>query len=345
MVPKSLDLKLARLRKDPASRDFILGDAKDADMARGIATAGLRRGETSPARRYRSLAEYREGMREIVRQGLVDIMLMSAHSSSILTIQERLFDDSPVTPAIRANDASDAHLARGSNYVAQPARPFRTALLDHVQGGHVDCRPEERSRGVNLGLYSVTFNNDLDLDLQTLAAYNDFRIEAERKGFRHFLEVFDPNCLQDPLDPQPVGAYLNDLIARTLAGVPDCARPLFLKMGYQGPLFTEELVNYDPALVIGVLGGCAGTTYDAFKLIAEAQKYGARAALFGRKINAAEHPLTMVEFLKRIVDGDICPEEAVRAYHGALPKLKLRPDRNLDDDLRLTDPCLRYLTR
>ncbi len=41
----------------------------------------------------------------------------------------------------------------------------------------------------------------------------------------------------------------------------------------------EELVAYDPHLVVGILGGSAGTTYDAFKLIAEAQKYGARAAL------------------------------------------------------------------
>ena len=80
----------------------------------------------------------------------------------------------------------------------------------------------------------------------------------------------------------------------------------------------EELVAYDPHLVVGILGGGAGTTYDAFKLIAEAQKYGARAALFGRKINNAEYQLAFVEFLRLIVDGEISPEEAVRAYHGVL---------------------------
>ena len=47
--------------------------------------------------------------------------------------------------------------------------------------------------GVDLGLYSVTFNNDCQLDLDTLNAYKSFREEAERKGFRHFLEVFNPN--------------------------------------------------------------------------------------------------------------------------------------------------------
>ena len=66
---------------------------------------------------------------------------------------------------------------------------------------------------------------------------------------------------------------------------------MFLKIVYHGPRAMEELVAYDPHLVVGILGGGAGTTYDAFKLIAEAQKYGARAALFGRKINSAEMPV------------------------------------------------------
>ena len=66
----------------------------------------------------------------------------------------------------------------------------------------------------------------------------------------------------------------------------------------------EELVAYDPHLVVGILGGGAGTTYDAFKLIAEAKKYGARVALFGRKINNAEYQLAFVEFLRLIADGD-----------------------------------------
>ncbi len=99
-------------------------------------------------------------------------------------------------------------------------------------------------------------------------------------------------------------------------------RPLFLKIVYHGPRAMEELVAYDPHLVVGILGGGAGTTYDAFKLLAEAQKYGARAALFGRKINNAESQLAFVEFLRRIADGEITPEEAVRAYHGVLEKLE-----------------------
>ena len=68
----------------------------------------------------------------------------------------------------------------------------------------------------------------------------------------------------------------------------------------------------DPKLVVGILGGSAGTTYDAFKLIYDAQKYGARVALFGRKINNAEHQLAFVEMLRLVTDGKISPEEAVR---------------------------------
>ena len=46
---KSLDQKLARILADPACRDFILADAKDADMAFGLAARAAARSIT-PAR-------------------------------------------------------------------------------------------------------------------------------------------------------------------------------------------------------------------------------------------------------------------------------------------------------
>ncbi|HVX63046.1 MAG TPA: hypothetical protein VHC19_20660, partial [Pirellulales bacterium] len=119
-------------------------------------------------------------------------------------------------------------------------------------------------------------------------------------------------------------------------------RPVFLKVVYHGPKAMEELVSYDPHLVVGILGGGAGTTYDAFKLIAEAQKYGARVALFGRKINNAECQLAFVQFLRLIVDRVIGPEDAVRAYHGVLEKLDIRPHRSLADDLTLQTGVMSY---
>ena len=104
----------------------------------------------------------------------------------------------------------------------------------------------------------------------------------------------------------------------------------------------EELAQYDPNLVVGILGGSAGTTYDAFKLIHDAQKYGARVALFGRKINNAEHQLAFIEMLRLITDGKLSPDEAVRAYHGVLQGKSIKPHRSLDDDLKLTDQTMSY---
>jgi len=74
-------------------------------------------------------------------------------------------------------------------------------------------------------------------------------------------------------------------------------------------------------------GGGSGTTLDAFQLIHDAQKHGARVALFGRKINHSEHPLAFIEFLRRIVDGEVEPVEAVKAYHAVLEKLGVKVDR------------------
>jgi hypothetical protein len=342
MVAKSLDRKLARIHADPRGcKDFILADAKDADMALAIGAPGRSPEAHSGELRYRSLAEFRDVIEQIVEQALVDIMLMSASTSEVLTIHKRLFDDSPVTPAARANDTTDIHLLRGSKYPAQPSLPFRTATLDHIQCGHLDCTPQERHRGANLGLYSITFNNDAQLDREALQQYKEFRLEAERKGFRHFLEVFDPNR-PEAVEASQVPGFINDAIVRTLGGVTAAGRPLFLKMVYHGPRAMEELVHYDPHLVVGILGGSAGTTYDAFKLLSEARKYGARVALFGRKINNAENQLAFIRFLRYIADGDITAEEAVRAYHAVLEKLGVRPHRPLDDDLQLQTNVMSY---
>lgn len=341
-MDKSLDQKLARIHADPArARDFILADAKDADMAFGIGAPGRSPEAHSGELRYRTLAEYRDSIVQIVEQKLVDIMLMSASTNELLTIQRRIFDNSAVTPAARANDTTDVHIVTGSRYSSEPSLPFRTATLDHIQCGHADCEPSERTIGANLGLYSITFANDSAHDRIALEEYKAFRLEAERKNFRHFLEVFDPNP-RESVDPDKVPAFINDAIVRTLAGVTSKGRPLFLKMVYHGPKAMEDLVRYDPHLIVGILGGSAGTTYDAFKLLSEAKKYGARVALYGRKINSAESQLAFVHLLRLIADGDITAEEAVRAYHGVLQKLNIKPHRSLADDLQLQTNVMSY---
>jgi hypothetical protein len=339
---KSLDTKLARIHADPhGCKDFILADAKDPDMALAIGAPGRSPEAHSGELRYRTLAEFRDIIVQIVEQGMIDIMLMSASTSEVLTIHRRIFDNSPVTPAARANDTTDIHILRGSKYAQHPSLPFRTATLDHIQCGHLDCAPQERHQGANLGLYSITFNNDTELDRAALEEYKQFRLEAERKGFRHFLEVFDPNN-PEAVAPDKIPGFINDAIVRTLGGVTAAGRPLFLKMVYHGPRAMEELVHYDPHLVVGILGGSAGTTYDAFKLLSEAKKYGARVALFGRKINNAENQLAFVHFLRLIADGEITAEEAVRAYHGVLQQLGVKPLRSLQEDMTLQTGVMNY---
>src|SRR6266513_1077401 len=357
-MEKSLHLKLAEIKANPSSKAFIIADAKDADMAFGVRAPGPRsylslRGER-PARfspdvwtraeyGYRNLPEFLDIIREIVHQGLVDIMLMSAYVSEQLTIKEGLFRESHVTPAARANDTTDVWAVRHGCYTREPSQPFRSASIDHIQCGEVECERDGTGQfpGANLGLYSITFVNDLEQDREALLWYKEFREEAERKKFRHFLEVFDPN-VESGIPPEKLGEFINDNILRTLAGVPEAGRPIFLKIVYHGPKAMEELAQYDPNLVVGILGGGAGTTYDAFKLIHDAQKYGSRVALFGRKINHAEHQLAFIEMLLLITDGKVNPEEAVRAYHGVLQAKNIRPHRSLEDDLELTDQAMSY---
>ncbi len=354
---KSLETKLAEIKASPASRAFILADAKDADMAYGVQAPGprsylARRGER-PARfspeiwnraefGYRNLPEFLDIIREVARQGMVDILLMSAYVNEQLTIREGLFRQSSVTPAVRANDTTDVWVVRHGCYTQEIAQPFRTATIDQIQCGKVECdRAGVEFPGANLGLYSVTFVNQIEPDRETLLAYKQFREEAEAKRFRHFLEVFDPN-VESGVPREKLGEFINDTIIRSLAGVPPAGRPVFLKIVYHGPRAMEELAQYDPNLIVGILGGGAGTTYDAFRLIHDAQKYGARVALFGRKINHAEHQLAFIEMLRLITDGKLRPEEAVRAYHGVLQGRNIKPKLPLEQDLQLTDPSVRY---
>src|SRR5438034_3756629 len=354
---KSLDTKLAEIKANRSARAFIIADAKDADMAFGVRAPGprgylARRGArpagfspevwTRDEFGYRNLPEFLDIIREVTCQGLIDIMLMSAYVSEQLTIKEGLFKNSDVTPAARANDTTDVWAVRHGCYTREPAQTFRSAAIDHIQCGQIECdRSGEEFPGANLGLYSITFVNDLEQDRVTLQAFKEFREEAERKKFRYFLEVFDPN-VSSGVPPEKLGEFINDNIIRALAGVPESGRPLFLKIVYHGPKAMEELAQYDPNLVVGILGGGAGTTYDAFKLIHDAQKYGARVALFGRKINNAEHQLGFIEMLRLITEGRISPEEAVRAYHGVLQGKNIKPRLPLEKDLELTDQAMSY---
>lgn len=327
---KTLDQKLFRIREGKyRPTDFIIADAKDGDMGGGAGAPGaVLDDQGRPTGRMKPAAAYRDAMKVMIESGLVDIMLTSLSSAEVLG-SDSAYEGSDVTPAVRLNDTTDIWGHRGASYRNSPALPFRTARLD-------------RARALcDLGLYAVTFYNDLDRDVATLEAYSTFRDELADSGMRHFLEVFNPAFSIDTGDAD-LGAYVNDAIVRCLAGVSSTDRPLFLKMQYNGARAMEELASFDPAnLIVGILGGSAGTTRDTFELVAQAERFGARVALFGRKIYFAEDSVEIVRSMRRVVQGELSPHEAVKAYHDHLRKAGLRPLRTLSEDNEITDASLK----
>lgn len=354
---KSLDAKLTEIKANPSSRAFILVDAKDADMAFGVRAPGPRsylspHGER-PAKfspevwtrnefGYRNLPEFLDIIREVVHQGIIDIMLMSAYVNEQLSIKKGLFYRSSVTPAAHANDTTDVWAVRRGCFTRESSQPFRSASINHILCGKIECdRETGEFPGANFGLYSTTFVNNPEQDRDALLWFKEFREEAERKKFRYSLEVFDLNVASG-ISPEKLGEFINDSILRILAGVSEAGRSLFLKIVYYGPKPTEELAQYDPNLVVGILGGSAGTTCDAFKLVHDAQKYDTGVALYGRKINNAEHQLAFIEILRLITEGTVEPEEAVRAFHRVLQAKGIKPKLPLEKNLVLTDQSMSY---
>jgi hypothetical protein len=322
-----LDDKLARIRAGADRRtDFIIADAKDPDMGPGLHAVGPARQANGSEARLRTREEFLDSIGAILRQNIVDIMLTSVSNLERLA-KRNAFAGSNVKPAIRANDTTDIWRHRGATHHHSPSRPFRSASLAHV-------RPL-----TDLGLYSITFTNDIDADIASLDAFRDFRADAASHGVSYFLEVFNPN-VERGLSEEEMPQFVNDAIIRCLAGLTEAERPRFLKIAYNGPRALEELATYDPSLVVGVLGGGAGTTRDCFELICQAQKHGARVALFGRKINLAESPLDIVRLMRAVADGALTPLEAVDDYHEALRKKGVKPIRDFERDSEITEAVL-----
>lgn len=337
-----MDKKLSNIRAGRYTRDdFMIADAKDADMGGGIRMGGPRRLKDGTPNGYRTRRDFLDSIKEVVAQDVVDIMLLSASNLEVL-MEEGVFRDSEVQTAIRANETTDVWGGlRQGNYVTHKSLPHSSAVLSRIMHGLTTVVPDAPLTGTDLGLYSMTINNDLAADLASLEAYKAFRAEASQIGFRHFLEVFNPNT-STGLDREGIACLLNDHIVRCLAGVMKADRPLFLKIPFNSPAAIEELATFDPSIVVGVLGGGAGTTRDTFELVSQAEHYGARLALFGRKINVAEQPLTLIALMRQVVDQAISPKDAVRAYHGALQESGITAIRPLEDDLKITEEPLQH---
>ncbi|MEP0322139.1 hypothetical protein [Bauldia litoralis] len=325
-----LDTKLAKIRAgNYAKGDFIIADAKDGDMSNPITRTGPIRDAKGKPLRFRTRAEFLDVIAEIVRQDKVDIMLVSASNLERLT-ETGAFEGSAVKPAFRANDTSDTWGARPNGYGKLGAsRPFRTPVLKDIAAANLS----------DLALYSMTFVNDIEADLRSLEAFGAFREDAAANGIKYFLEVFNPN-VESGIPPESIGEFVNDNLARSLSGILKAKRPQFLKYPFNGPKALEELVSFDPQLVVGVLGGGAGTNRDTFELLHQAEKYGARVALFGRKITLAESQLDIVHYMRLVADGEITPLEAVKAYHATLTEKDIAAVRSLEEDSKITEVVL-----
>ena len=324
---KSLDIKLEKTRQGKYKpSDFIIADAKDGDMGGGITAFGKLQEDPS---RSISFTHHLKAMREMTSSKLIDVMLMSVSGAERL-VNDEVFKNSSVTPAVRLNDASDIWGPRGSKYKIHPAQNFRSARIDKVV------------KLVDLGLYSITFSNDLKSDLASLNEFHGFLNDISGKNLRYFLEVFNPQ-IDIGIDQENLPGYVNDCIVRSLAGLTKEDSPLFLKIPFNGPKAMEEICQYNPGhLIVGVLGGGIGTTRDTFELIRQSEKYGARVALFGRKILFAEAPKLIVTMMRAVVQGEMSTEEAVKMYHSQLTKMKISPKLTLEKDLKVTDLVLKH---
>ena len=326
-MEKSLDIKLEKTRQGKYKpSDFIIADAKDGDMGGGITAFGKLQEDPS---RSISFTHHLKAMREMTSSKLIDVMLMSVSGAERL-VNDEVFKNSSVTPAVRLNDTSDIWGPRGSKYKIHPAQNFRSARIDKVV------------KLVDLGLYSITFSNDLKSDLASLNEFHGFLNDISGKNLRYFLEVFNPQ-IDIGIDQENLPGYVNDCIVRSLAGLTKEDSPLFLKIPFNGPKAMEEICQYNPGhLIVGVLGGGIGTTRDTFELIRQSEKYGARVALFGRKILFAEAPKLIVTMMRGVVQGEMSTEEAVKMYHSQLTKMKISPKLTLEKDLKVTDPVLKH---
>ena len=192
---------------------------------------------------------------------------MTPADAEILALEENLFEDTPITPIVRMNAETAIWNPRFGVYTSRLSMPFQTVFPEDMQrycealiGPALECR-------VNLGLYSITLNNDPIADERMLQAYVQFaHVVGEIEGFDHLLEVFLPNVKMPGMDEEKRGMYVADSIVRTMSYLRKHQRPRFIKTAYTTSDVWIELCQFDPTLVIGALGGPRQNARSTFAL-------------------------------------------------------------------------------
>ncbi len=296
-----------------ASPIFVFaGDAQAAGGLRGLGSVGR-----GPRERWRTRPAFLELCRELSRDGAIDGCLLTPADAETLAVDERFFDDLAVTPLVRTNAETMIWSPRHGRYGASPSKPFIT--VPPADAGF--CREQicaAREFNVRLGLYSITLNNDVDLDRETLSVYLTFAKEVGRTaGFDHFLEVFLPNLPQYGLSLEAQGEYVADTIVRTMSYLRTHERPRFIKTAFTTPAVWRELCAFDPTLLIGALGGPRTDALGTLELAHQVIAHGGKLILFGRAVFQDDSPLQIARALRAVLDG-AAPAEAHERYREAV---------------------------
>ena len=305
--------KLASREALASSPIFVFaGDAQVAGGLRGLGSTGRGHAEV-----WRTRPAFLELCRELSLDGAIDGCLLTPADAEALAVDERFFDNLDVTPLVRTNAETLIWSPRHGRYNSAPAKPFIT--VPPADAGF--CREQicaARDFNIRLGLYSITLNNDVDLDHETLSVYLTFAKECGRTaGFDHFLEVFLPNLPQYGLSLEAQGEYVADTIVRTMSYLRSHERPRFIKTAFTSPAVWRELCEFDPTLLIGALGGPRTDARGTLELAHQVILNGGHLILFGRAVFQDESPLQIARALRAVLDG-ADPGEAFEQYREAL---------------------------
>jgi hypothetical protein len=301
----------ALLKRSPI---FIF--AADALVAYGLTGIGIEKG---PKPHHRTRPEYLALQRQILEDGHIDGLLMSPADADTLAFDEKLFDNSPVTPIVRMNAETRIWSPRHGKYGTQPSRPFTTVRTPEAGRYCDEAMACARDCKIKLGLYSITLNNETEADERTLSAYLDFAWDVARTpDFNHFLEVFLPNMNQPGMDLQAMGEYVADSIVRTMAHLRKQQRPVFIKTVFTTPSVWKALVEFDPTLIIGALGGQRHSAKKTLELAYDSTEHGGQVILFGRAVFQEENPRAICRLLRAVLDRQMSVADAATTYQRTL---------------------------
>lgn len=281
------------------TRSPIFVFAADPQASGGLQCLGRTAGHA------RTRPEFLALLRQFIKDAVIDGLLLTPADAEVLAVDERLFDESPVTPIVRMNAETGIWNPRSGRYRETPSLPFSTVTLKEAACGGA----------VRLGLYSLTLNNQAVSDEMVLSAYLQFaRAVGAQPDFDHLLEVFLPNVEQPGMDAEAQGWFVADSIARLMSYLHRHQRPRFIKTAYTTPAVWEALTRFDPTLIVGALGGPRRNARATLQLAHDVTAYGGRAILFGRAIFEEESPRRIAQALRAVLDRTMTPEEAYREY-------------------------------